>query len=95
MEQETKLVKNLAILYSLVCLFQVFKNLQLFQNGKSDGDDLFDRLTVRNTNQISAEVKQGSDLINATKNTLTNVFYKNKKFSVLNFLYLLSDCISE
>ncbi|XP_046841741.1 DNA topoisomerase 1-like [Xenia sp. Carnegie-2017] len=38
---------------------KVFKNLELFQQGKTDGDDLFDRLTTTSLNKHLSDLMEG------------------------------------
>lgn len=38
---------------------RVFKNLELFKQGKSDGDDLFDRLSTTSLNKYLSELMEG------------------------------------
>ena len=39
-------MKTMSVLTVMVLVLQVYKNLELFMQGKQAGDDLFDRLSV-------------------------------------------------
>ena len=55
-------MKTMSVLIVKVLVLQVYKNLELFMQGKQAGDDLFDRLSVSTIQSFLRRVSYGYTL---------------------------------